>query len=615
MGCPISCKSCKRKIRVNEKSTGHKAIPVKIINEVKKSICKIIIKKEKDIFGTGFFMKIKSLKFLFTNYHVINQEYINDNIELEIWNKEKMNLNLNQRYIKYFKDQKDVTIIEIKEKDEIYKDIKFLDYDSNYKEKGYNCYENADLFTLEHPLGNDVSSASGTILKIEEDYEFTHNISTEGGSSGCPIILLNNTINLILVVGIHKSAEKDKEENYGTFIGGIIDEIKNDSFFVPNLIKNKELKTEEEQKEKEQKEKENEEEQKEEEMTKKNLMKKDNFIIAQINIKKKEVNKYIRIISSYEEYMEYKGYKDKDLKEGLKNEKEIEQCEIIINNKKNKFTYFFAFKNEGIYKIKYTFKNLLTKINHLFFDCSSLISIDLSNFNSQNVTNMELMFCGCSSLKEIKLSNFKAQKVIDMEKMFYECSSLKRIDLSNFYAPNATNMSYMLYGCSSLKKINLSNFKSQKVIDMSYMFNKCSSLISLDLSNFYASNVTNMFSECSSLKSIDLSSFNTQNVTDMSYMFSKCSSLENIDLSSFNTQNVTNMNFMFSECSSLENIDLSSFNTQKVTNMYKMFYLCSSLKAVNLHNFIFTKVKWDNYSSDNYSFFCLVNVLNYVEKI
>ena len=133
-------------------------------------------------------MKIsESLKYLFTNYHVINKDFINYNIEIKIWNNKKMNINLNHRYIRYFEKPEDVTIIEIKEEDKIYKDIKFLDYDSNYKDKGYSIYENEDVFTLEHPSGDDVSCASGKILNID-NYEFTHNISTETGSSGCPII-------------------------------------------------------------------------------------------------------------------------------------------------------------------------------------------------------------------------------------------------------------------------------------------------------------------------------------------------------------------------------------------------------------------------------------------
>ena len=35
----------------------------------------------------------------------------------------------------------------------------------------------------------------------------------------------------------------------------------------------------------------------------------------------------------------------------------------------------------------------------MFWGCKSLISLDLSNFNTQNVTDMGCMFSGCNSLK------------------------------------------------------------------------------------------------------------------------------------------------------------------------------------------------------------------------
>ena len=38
---------------------------------------------------------------------------------------------------------------------------------------------------------------------------------------------------------------------------------------------------------------------------------------------------------------------------------------------------------------------------------------------------MSFMFCGCSSLKELNLSNFNINNVINMNAMFYGCSSLK----------------------------------------------------------------------------------------------------------------------------------------------------------------------------------------------
>jgi len=558
----------------DEMQIGSKYIPLEMSNKANESICKITIIKNKEdrqnnVCATGFFMKItKSLKFLFTNNHVINQDLINNNIEIEIeiWNKVKMNLNLNQRYIRYFEKPEDVTIIEIKEDDTIYKDIKFLDYDSNYKEKGYNFYKNVDIFTLSYPLGGSVAESSGKLLDIN-NYEFTHSISTDTGSSGCPIILLNNNINSILVIGIHKCSITNIFRNGGTFIGKIIDEVKNDPTFFPKIRENEE----------------------EKDFSKKKTLEisedKGNVITAKIYIKKEEENNFIKIINSHENYMEYNN---KTSLQKFKNKKEIEECEIRLNNELIKFNYLHRFKKEGNYTITYSFKNKLTNINNLFSECSSLISIDLSNFNTQNLKNMGSIFYGCSSLKDINLSNFNTKNVIDMNSLFYGCSSLIKIDLSNFSTQNVTDMNSMFYGCSSLKEIDLTKFNTQNVKNMGKMFYKCSSLKDIDLSNFKTHNVTDMgymFYGCSSLKIIKLTNFKTNNVTDMSSMFYECSSLDDIDLSSFNTKNITDMNSMFSRRSSLISVDLSNFYIQNVKNMCKMFSGCSSLVSINIYNF------------------------------
>ena len=202
--------------------TGHPPVPISLSNEEMKSICKITINTNSGLtMGTGFFMKISdSKKYLITNNHVISSEdRDNQNIEIEIYNHKKMELNLNNRIIKFFPRPKDITLIEIKKDDKIYDDIKFLYYDLNYK-FGYEAYKNEYVFSIEHPLGKESACASGQIININ-NYEFDHNISTDAGSSGCPIILLNNNINLIRVIGIHKSANYIKKVNSGTFIGEI----------------------------------------------------------------------------------------------------------------------------------------------------------------------------------------------------------------------------------------------------------------------------------------------------------------------------------------------------------------------------------------------------------
>ena len=54
--------------------------------------------------------------------------------------------------------------------------------------------------------------------------------------------------------------------------------------------------------------------------------------------------------------------------------------------------------------------------------------------------------------------------------MFYNCSSLTSLNLSNFNTNNVTNMGYMFFNCSSLTSLNLSNFNTNNVTDMSAMF-------------------------------------------------------------------------------------------------------------------------------------------------
>ena len=171
-----------------------------------------------------FFLKISdSLKYLITNYHIINNN--TQKVEIEICNKKQIELNLRNYSIKYFDEPKDITAIYIKDTFELYNDVNFLYYDLNYL-KGYLIYKGVDVFSLQYPNGNNAECASGVIEEIF-DKEFYHSIPTDNGSSGSPVILLNNNINSLQVIGVHKSADNRKKLNCGTFIGEIIAELNN----------------------------------------------------------------------------------------------------------------------------------------------------------------------------------------------------------------------------------------------------------------------------------------------------------------------------------------------------------------------------------------------------
>ena len=224
----------------------------------------------------------------------------------------------------------------------------------------------------------------------------------------------------------------------------------------------------------------------------------------------------------------------------------------------------------------------------IFYECSSLTELDVSGFNTGNVTNMSYMFYGCSRLTELAVSRFNTDNVTSMNQMFYGCSGLTELDVSNFNTSNVTIMSYMFYNCNKVTKLDLSNFNTANVTTMERMFQYCSSLTELDLSNFDTSKVTNMlimFYGCSSLTELDVSNFNTSNVTTLSSMFYGCSSLVELDVSGFNTSKVTTMANMFYSCSGLTELNVSNFNTANVTNMAGMFQNCSGLTELDLSNF------------------------------
>ena len=205
-----------------------------------------------------------------------------------------------------------------------------------------------------------------------------------------------------------------------------------------------------------------------------------------------------------------------------------------------------------------------------------ILEIDLSNFDTSQVTNMDSMFYDMSNLTMLDLSSFNTSKVTDMSGMFAGLLNLTTLNVSHFDTSNVTNMDAMFYGMSSLTSLNLSNFDTSQVTDMGYMFSYMSNLTTLNLSNLDTSKVTNMYSmfeDMHSLTTLNVSNFDTSQVTNMDRMFYGMSSLTTLDLSNFDTSKVTDMSGMFSEMLSLTTLDLSNFDTSQVTNMSGMFYL------------------------------------------
>ena len=198
---------------------------------LKKGVCKIETPKK---FGSGFFMKYKINEkyyyYLVSCEHVIKTDLIKTKETIKIfYDNDKNNIELrlleikldqNERYIKAFKNimDLDITIIEIKSEDNIPENY-FLVSELN---KIYNeNLINRRIYILQYPNGQKLQVSDGYIKRINKN-EFFHFASTQNGSSGSPVFLLNET----KVIGIHK--QSNRSENIGDFIYQIFDVLKND---------------------------------------------------------------------------------------------------------------------------------------------------------------------------------------------------------------------------------------------------------------------------------------------------------------------------------------------------------------------------------------------------
>ena len=213
-----------------------------------------------------------------------------------------------------------------------------------------------------------------------------------------------------------------------------------------------------------------------------------------------------------------------------------EGFDVYFNNEKVELikSYKILYKNfhyeKGSFDFQIKFYEKLPTLERLFQNCSDLISLDLSEYDTAGYTSMAGMFNGCHRLKEIiGMDKFKTIKVKNMVAMFQECNEIECLNLSSFNTSNTTNMGWMFYKCYKLKEIiGINNFDTSKVNNMRAMFAKCSEMIYLDLSNFNTLNVDDfgwMFHKCSNLKKLNILNFklknncNTANIFDFEYKF------------------------------------------------------------------------------------------------
>ena len=177
-----------------------------ILSQMENCICKIV--KDNGQKGTGFFCNIpfpdknNLLNVLITNNHILNENDIKNDkiIKLIMYNKgqniaKEIEIDDSRKKLTIFKKEEgiDVTIIEIKpNKDNI---NNFLDIDDKILE--LDCIRKS-IYILHYPEDKRLVSY-GLMKDVLDGKKINHYCNTKAGSSGSPILSLNN----FKVIGVH----------------------------------------------------------------------------------------------------------------------------------------------------------------------------------------------------------------------------------------------------------------------------------------------------------------------------------------------------------------------------------------------------------------------------
>ncbi len=268
--------------------------------------------------------------------------------------------------------------------------------------------------------------------------------------------------------------------------------------------------------------------------------------------------------------------------------------------------------------------NNVTDMHAAFNSCPSLTELDLSGFNTANVTTMSAMFAGDTNLKTIIVGNEWSTESCVCDNMFYGCTSLvgsqgttyKNSHFGAVYAHidhGESDPGYLtgvkeayavrdhLTGQTTTDLVGWPDYQTltfyyddqksgwgQKEERRPH-FNNENTLIGYTIHRFVVYDFEGSNWKQDSEAKINYVVFddsfaNYNGLTDLSNFFSGLDKLSGVGgFENLNTQNVTTMEKMFYQCN-MAQLDLRFLNTENVTNMKDMFNGCSHLNTIRCND-------------------------------
>ena len=209
-----------------------KTIPLERADYKYKSKENYICRINGNMKGTGFFCKIEStgelIPVLITNYHVVNDDFMNQNTKLTFYVKDdvkdvlhSINIDKDSKIYSSIRNKYDMMIIRLKEGEV----NNYLEIDENIFDNSVDDYKNESIYILHHPNAEEAKVSFGSGIEKVNDCDIKHLCHTEPGSSGGPI--LSQMTNK--VIGIHKGSIVKYGKcayNIGTFLKFPLNDLK-----------------------------------------------------------------------------------------------------------------------------------------------------------------------------------------------------------------------------------------------------------------------------------------------------------------------------------------------------------------------------------------------------
>ena len=264
----------------------------------------------------------------------------------------------------------------------------------------------------------------------------------------------------------------------------------------------------------------------------------------------------------------------------------------------------------------------------LFQKCSSLVELDISNWDLSAVTNWNGMLLDMDSLKYIKCNNINTINIlashlpVNSTQGTIVCKQrdLSDLDMVTLNSKNwtVTNEPILIakyvfdksiynntiptfnteFEGYFIEDVEIEGNEVTRVIEScgmlptlmrfgtssdsdnrSLSFLKILYINAIELTTMYT-----MFRRCRNLISVHNVDKVTNKVLNMWAMFADCNNLEYVDVSDWDVTRVNTLNYAFSNCYKLVNIDVSKWDTSNITTTYYLFYSCRELTKLDLSN-------------------------------